>query len=135
MEYSIGQIINGTISGVKQYGVFINFGDKFGFCHISNCSHKYIKNLNELFPLNKEVTAKILEIDNDSGRMNVSIKECESKEESRPKIIKPITSKSPIQIEHKEEKMSFEDMMKNYLKSSDEKLDSIGRRNQKHRKR
>lgn len=135
MNHNVGDIIKGTISGIKQYGVFVKFENTFGFCHISNCSHKFIKNLNDLFTINQEVVAKIIEIDNEINRINVSIKDCENVE-MKPKVNKPKEVKSPIQIETKKsEKSTFEDMLKDYLKKSDERLVSIGRRNQKHRKR
>lgn len=134
MEHNIGDIIKGTISGIKQYGVFIKFEDTFGFCHISNCSHKFIKSLNDLFSMNQEINAKIIEIDTETQRINLSIKDCENTlvhKEEKPKEIK-----QPIQLKNEEtSKSSFEDMLKNYLKTSDERLDSIGKRNQKHRKR
>lgn len=134
MEHNIGDIVKGTISGIKPYGVFIKFEDTFGFCHISNCSYKFIKDLNNNFSINQEVNAKIIEIDKENNRINLSIKDCENN--NSLKIEKPKEIKQPIQIETKEpSKLSFEDMLKVYLKNSDERLESIGKRNQKHRKR
>jgi general stress protein 13 len=134
MNYKIGDIIQGTISGIKPYGVFIKFENNFAFCHISNCSHKFIKNLNDLFLINQEIKAKIIEINSEINKINVSIKDCE---DNVPiKNISNIDTKSPVQFTVKEpSKPSFEDMMKSYLKISDEKLESIGKRNQKHIKR
>ena len=136
MKYAIGDIITGVISGVKAYGVFIKFEDTFGFCHISNCSHKFIKNLNDWFPIGSEITAKIIDVDDEHGRVNVSIKDCEIQ---KPKIEK---SKNEFKKSSQEEisktiesKPSFDDMLKTYLKNSEERLDSIGKRNHKHRKR
>ena len=145
MEHNIGDIINGTISGVKPYGVFVKFKDTFGFCHISNCSYKFIKNLNESFPIGMEIKAKIVEIDLENNRINLSIKDCENQSlysKQKPKVHKPKIEKpkqefkNPVQFEIKESvKTSFEDMLKSYLKSSDEKLDAIGKINRKHTKR
>ena len=134
MKHNVGDVITGTISGVKAYGVFIKFDDTFGFCHISNCSHKFIKNLNDLLPINSEVTAKIVEIDLENNKINLSIKDCET--QSSLKIKKPKEIQQPIQFEIKETpSSSFEDMLKSYLKKSDERLESIGKRNLKHTKR
>ena len=136
MSVEIGQIITGTISGIKSYGVFIKFENTFGFCHISNCSHKFIKNLNELFIINQEVSAKIIEINND--KINVSIKECESNDISKRnknKENKFTNTAETKEISKPSAKPSFEDMLKNYLKVSDERLESIGKRNQKRQKR
>lgn len=145
MNYNIGDIITGSVSGVKPYGVFIKLEDTFGFCHISNCSHKFIKNLNETFPIGSEVKAKILQIDCEFNKINLSIKDCE--------IQKPQTKQSQFIQKSKFEKSnnvkkqnqneniktksydSFDDMLKNYLKTSEERLDCIGKRNQKYNKR
>lgn len=139
MEYKIGDIISGIISGVKPYGVFIKFGDTFGFCHISNCSHKFIKNLNELFPIESEIKAKIIEIHAETNKINVSIKDCENQEiQNTPKInARKSKFEKPKQDFKKavDTKLSFDDMLKNYLKVSEERIECIGKRNQKHRKR
>lgn len=139
----VNDIINGTISGIKPYGVFIKFNDTFGFCHISNCSFKFIKNLNDLFQINQAIEAKVIEIDSETNKINLSIKACENK--PTEEIIKPIIDKPKREFKSKpatyfnkpkvEEPQTFEDMLKSYLKNSDERLDSIGKRNQKHRKR
>lgn len=145
MNIENGQIITGTISGVKPYGVFIKFENSFGFCHISNCSYKFIKNLNDSFPIGMEIKAKVIEMDFQHNRFNLSIKDCENSQpedklksknyKSTDKKIKH-EFKNPTQYEIKESQtISFEDMLKNYLKVSDEKLESIGKRNQKHTKR
>lgn len=143
MGHKIGDIITGTISGVKSYGIFIKFKDTFGFCHISNCSHKFIKNLNDLFPIGNEVVAKIIEIDTEYNRINLSIKDCENIEIKckptiqKPKFEKKLEFKKSNQIENQLEnnsKPSFDDMLKTYLKNSEERLNCIGKRNQKHQK-
>ena len=38
MSNQINDIVIGTISGIKPYGIFVKLNDTFGFCHISNVS-------------------------------------------------------------------------------------------------
>lgn len=136
MEHTIGNIVHGTISGIKPYGVFIKFENNFGFCHISNCSHKFIKNLTDLFSIGNEVTAKIIEIDLENNKINLSIKDCENNFIPKIKMKESKEFNKVKEIKDKDtSKPSFEDMLKTYLKNSDERLESIGKRNQKHRKR
>lgn len=147
MKHNVGDIVNGTISGIKTYGVFIKFEDTFGFCHISNCSYKFIKNLNELFSIGDEIKVKIINIDNEHNKINVSIKDCEIKEPQMSKkqfVRKSNFEKSKLECKKTnqqdinkrvEVKPTFDDMLKNYLKNSEERLDCIDKRNQKHRKR
>ena len=147
MSYNIGDIVTGTISGIKPYGVFIKFEDTFGFCHISNCSHKFIKNLNDWFPIGSEIKAKVMDMDLQHNRINVSIKDCENQkiEVSREPANKKLNLKKS-NVETKKQysremnqntnnKLSFDDMLKTYLKNSEERLDSISKRNQKYGKR
>ena len=143
MKYNIGDIVIGTISGVKPYGVFIKFEETFGFCHISNCSHKFIKNLDELFPIGSEIKAKIIEINENDNKINLSIKECEIQKPQikekqfiqKSKFEKTNNNKKQNSQNIIESKPSFDDMLKTYLKTSEERLDCIGKRNQKHTKR
>ena len=147
MKYNIGTIITGTISGIKQYGVFIKFEDVFGFCHISNCSYKFIKNLNELYNIGDEVNAKVIEIDSVNNRINVSIKECENQctqIKQNKMVYKSVAKNQKREFKNLNSfettvndnvKPSFDDMLKTYLKNSEERLNNINKRNQKYKKR
>jgi len=130
MNYQLGDIIEGQITGIKPYGLFIKFEDKYGFCHISNASKRFIKNLNDEFSLNQTVKAKIVQIDD---KFNVSIKEVESDNISDKH--RTIQNKSKRGSNINNNKESFEDMLKHFLKNSDEKIDSINKRTKKHTKR
>lgn len=121
----IGDIVTGKITGIKPYGIFIKYENTTGFCHISNVSNKFIKNLNDLFTINQEITTKIIKIEDDN-KINVSIKDYENN-------VNQIKQKN--HVVKKESKPSFEDMLKNYIKSSDEKLGFISKRDKKHHKR
>lgn len=125
MNIEIGQIITGKISGIKQYGMFIEFDNTCGFCYIANASHEFIKDLHDEFEIGQEVTAKIIEI-TDDNKINVSIKACSNINinQSYKKINKKPENPEP-----------FEDMLKGYLKKSEENLQSINGRIRKHRKR
>ena len=61
----IGKIVEGQITGVTKYGVFVSLEDNYtGMIHISEVSNKYIEDLNNIFTNN--ICAGIL-FDNDNN--------------------------------------------------------------------
>lgn len=74
-KYSVGQIIDGIISGVADFGAFIRFADEpliEGLIHISEIDHKAIDNPKEVVKVGDLVKAQITEIKN--GRVSLSLK-------------------------------------------------------------
>lgn len=132
MDNQINDIVTGTISGIKPYGIFIKFNDTFGFCHISNISKSYITNINSLFSIGQEVKAKIINIDND--KINLSMKEIESETTQIKSDIHQNHLKNNSNINTHDKKQSFNDMLNEFLKQSEDKLRSIDRRNNKHQR-
>ncbi len=74
-KYKSGDIIEGIISGVADFGAFIKFADDpevEGLIHISELDHKLIDNPKEIVKVNDQVKAKILDIKD--GRVTLSLK-------------------------------------------------------------
>ncbi len=74
-KYKAGDIIDGIISGVADFGAFIKFADEpeiEGLIHISELGHKLIENPKEIVKVNDQVKAKVLEIKD--GRVTLSLK-------------------------------------------------------------
>ena len=43
MAIEVGNIIDGTVSGIKKFGVFVDLGEKqTGLVHISEVAHVYV---------------------------------------------------------------------------------------------
>ncbi len=71
----IGKIVEGQITGVTKYGVFVSLEDNYtGMIHISEVSNKYIENLSEIFKIGDLVKVKVLSIDEDKLQVKLSIK-------------------------------------------------------------
>ncbi len=137
MEYKIGNIITGIISGIKNYGIFIKFDDTYGFCHISNLSHEFISNIYDKYQMGQEVKGKIINISEDN-KIEISLKVLLNKSEPNSNNSEPFekTYKYNSNINTKESKNnSFEDMMNKYLKNSKERLDCISARSKRKYKR
>ena len=122
----LNQIVTGKITGIKPYGLFIKTETYSMFCHISNISHLYV-DINK-FNIGDEVTAQIIEIDEEKNRINVSMKVLEipdNKPKDKPKV------EAKVCHQEKSESKSFEDMLQDFLKNSDDKMNSINRRYKK----
>ncbi len=74
-NYEVGQVIEGVVSGVADFGAFIKFIDNpevEGLVHISELSHQTIENPKEVINVDDTVKVKIIEIKD--GRISLSLK-------------------------------------------------------------
>ncbi len=73
-NYQVGDIVEGEITGVVDFGAFIKFGKESleGLIHISELSKKMIKDPSEIVKLGDVIKAKIIEISN--NKIFLSIK-------------------------------------------------------------
>lgn len=70
-QLEIGQLIEGKVSSVKPFGVFIDLEGVTGLVHIKEVSQKYIESLPDLFPIGMLVKAMIIDLE--EGRRRVSL--------------------------------------------------------------
>ncbi|MDP3947505.1 MAG: S1 RNA-binding domain-containing protein [bacterium] len=74
-KYEVGQVVDGIISGVANFGAFMRFADNpqiEGLIHISELDYKLIENPKEVVKVDEPVKAKIVEIK--EGRVSLSLK-------------------------------------------------------------
>lgn len=72
-KLQVGQIVEGEISGIVDFGVFMKFGEGLeGLVHISELAWGRIEHPKDLFKVGQKVSAQILSVDND--RISLSIK-------------------------------------------------------------
>jgi small subunit ribosomal protein S1 len=72
-KYQIGDVVDGTISGVVEFGIFIKLEDKVeGLVHISEISWSLIENPKSIFKIGEKIKAKVIEIKD--GKISLSIK-------------------------------------------------------------
>lgn len=67
-KYAIGDIIDGIVSGVADFGAFVRFVDNpavEGLVHISELDYKLIENPKEVVKVDDAIKAKIIEIKDD----------------------------------------------------------------------
>lgn len=79
MEYKIGDIITSRVTGIQSYGVFVAL-DKHtqGLIHISECQHGYVTNLDEIIAIGDEVEAMVIDIDEYTKKISLSLRALET---------------------------------------------------------
>lgn len=78
-KYEIGQEVDGLVSGIADFGVFVRFVDNpdiEGMIHISELSHHLVDNPKEIVKLNDAIRVKIINIRD--GRVLLSLKALQS---------------------------------------------------------
>lgn len=137
MQLIEGQIVEGKITGITNFGVFVDLGDgKMGMVHISEVARSYVNDINEFVKLNDVVKTKILSISED-GKISLSIRralEQENGEERRQRREKKVNAPpkpdgSYTWTPKKAEPASFEEMMSRFKATSDEKFSDLKRKN------
>ena len=67
----LGDIVEGTVIDVKPYGAIVSLGVVSGLLHVSEMSHKMVKNANELYKVNDSVKAKVIKLEGDKIGLSV----------------------------------------------------------------
>ena len=74
MSIEVGEKVTGTVSGITNFGAFIDLGDrKTGLVHISEVSDSFIKDIKEVLKVGEQVTVKVMSI-GDDGKIGLSIR-------------------------------------------------------------
>lgn len=64
MKYSQGDIVKGNVVSIKPYGAFISLEPGIsGLLHISEISHDYVKDVNNVLKIGDQIELKIISID------------------------------------------------------------------------
>lgn len=93
-----GMIVPGIVTNLTRFGAFIDIGVKQdGLVHVSEISHQYITDPNEVLKLNDKVQVKVTEVDIARKRIALSIKQTMEAPERKamPRKDKP-TASAPV---------------------------------------
>ena len=71
----VGNIKDGKISSIVNFGAFVDIGGMDGLVHVSELSWRHVENPNEVVKVGDDVKVKVLEIDSEKGRISLSIKQ------------------------------------------------------------
>lgn len=145
MAIAVGDIFEGTVTGVKPFGAFVSLPEgKSGMVHISEVANTFVQDINTVIKEGQTVNVKVISIAPD-GKIALSIKQLLPKPErssaprgnrgdfnkggngggrkprnDAPRVWQPKQTPKP-------ESMSFEDMMSRFKSQSEEKLGDLDR--------
>ncbi|MBQ7638694.1 MAG: S1 RNA-binding domain-containing protein [Clostridia bacterium] len=134
MQSKVGEIYEGTVTGLTDFGAFIKLqnGDS-GMAHISEVASVYVKNIRDFLSEGQTVKVKVLSVND--NKISLSIKQAAPKSyNEKSHLRKGKRSFSGNQRDNKEQtgsdapgSMSFEDMMAKFKADSEEKISDLKR--------
>ena len=139
MSIEVGAKLKGKVSGITNFGAFIDLGaGKTGLVHISEVSNGFVKDINEVLKVKDEVTVVVTTVGND-GKIGLSIRKAQDnppeekrefhkKEFQRPQAKKPyVKNQNQNQNTNNPGKDDFDSLMSSFLKDSDDRLSTLRR--------
>lgn len=147
MSLSVGNIINGKVTGITNFGAFVETEDgSRGMIHISEISRSYVESIKSVLKVGQAVTVKVISI-SDDGKIALSMKQLEPSDngakkpaQRKPKQEKPapkprkkyepapaVTSPGNYQWESSGPGATFEDMMSRFKRTSEDKMSDLKR--------
>jgi S1 RNA binding domain protein len=111
MALEVGQIIEGKVTGITNFGAFIELSTgQTGLVHISEVADEYVKDVNHFLKQNDLVKVKVLNLD--KGKIGLSIRQAQPRSEQR-------RQSAP------QNKQTFEDKLAKFMKDSDERQSDL----------
>jgi S1 RNA binding domain protein len=107
MAIAVGSIVEGVVTGITNFGAFIELPDKVtGLVHISEVADAYVKDVRDYLKEQDHVKVKVIHVD-EKGKIGLSIKQANPSTRSNR--------------ERRQPTVSFEDKMAKFIKDSDER--------------
>lgn len=76
-QLEIGQIVEGEVVRITDFGAFVDIGGIDGLIPLSQMSWKWVDHPNDILKVNSTVKVEIIGIDNDKHRISLSLKNLE----------------------------------------------------------
>ena len=131
MEWQVGDILEGKISGITKFGAFVALpGGKSGLVHISEVANAFVSNVGDHVQLGQTVKVMLLSV-TPEGKINLSIKRAVSeppKSEPRPRrqdlpMPSQVYVKTPTPVAAETSgNQDFEDRLKRFMQESDSRI-------------
>lgn len=143
MSIEVGAKLPGKVSGITNFGAFIDLGEgKTGLVHISEVSNGFVKDIHDVLTVGDEVTVKVTSV-GDDGKVGLSIRKAqeqpvEPKREfqrrdnhenhgNREYAQRTAPKKQFVRTQPTNTKQDFDSLMSSFLKDSDDRLSSLKR--------
>lgn len=142
MQLKVGDIVEGKVTGITNFGVFVDLGEgKTGMVHISEVAQTYVSEIRDFVKDGETVKVKIMTVGED-GKISLSMKRAVEQRRpashpsgdrrhggsGRPPAKSPGRPDSFVWSGRRNDNLSFEDMMNKFKQTSDEKFSDLKRK-------
>ena len=152
MEFGVGSILDGKVTGITKFGAFVALPEgKSGLVHISEIAYSYVNEVSDHLHEGQEVKVKVISIDQ-ANRINLSIKQVTPPPQRnqtgrphqgfqnggrppRPQGERRSAPNTYVPRPAPKEPTDFEDKLKQFMQSSDSKLSELRYREKKNNRR
>jgi len=122
-KIEVGSVLTGKVTGIQAYGAFVALDEKNqGLVHISEITHGFVKDINEHLKVGDEVTVKVLSVDEEAGKIGLSIRATEQApvQEAEVKAKKPRKRQAaaPITTETEQGFNTLKDKLQEWIEQS-----------------
>ena len=122
MEFAVGAVIQGKVTGITKFGAFVSLPEnKTGLVHISEIASTYVNDIKDHLAEGQEVSVKVIGVDK-SGRVNLSIKKAL---EPRPLRQERSGGFSGARRQSASASVTFEDKLKQFMADSESKISDL----------
>lgn len=134
MQLEIGNIYEGKVKSITQYGAFVDInGGGTGMVHISEVANTFVSDIKDHLTENQDVRVKVIGI-NEQGKVSLSIKKTLENQQEKPQQRQRRQNDSPRRANVWEPKkqppmseLSFEDMLTRFKQNSEERMCDLKR--------
>ena len=129
MDWQIGEILEGKVSGITKFGAFVALPDgKSGLVHISEVANAFVSDVSEHVQVGQTVKVKLLSY-TPEGKINLSIKRAvdepprvdprprRQEQPSAPRTAAPVPAAAETSGNQ-----AFEDRLKKFMQESDSRI-------------
>ena len=131
MEFTVGAVLEGKVKSITNFGAFIALPEnKTGLVHISEVANAYVSDIRQHLTEGQDV--KVVVINTDGGKLNLSIKRLEAKPQPQREFRSNSAPQRPARQAAptpppapKTADQLFEEKLKQFMSESDSKISSI----------
>ena len=102
LKYEKGKIVTGQVTGIEKYGIFVSLDEFYsGLIHISEISDGFVKDINDYVDVGETIKARVVETDEKSYHVKLSIKNMNYRTIRKPKFKLKETARGFAPLEEK----------------------------------
>ena len=135
MELAVGQVLEGTVTGITKFGAFVSLeGGRSGLVHISEVANTFVNDVHDHVQIGQKVKVKVLSL-GEAGKINLSIKRAAEAPRQNPparrpnpsgyqSVPRPAQQSAPAQgqVAAPTGNQDFEDRLKRFMQESDSRI-------------